>query len=80
MTYISAILKELIHFSVVHISGFKCNHCKRLNNKFNKSKIYLFNKEKIAQNIYIHNSYRNYKRINYNNSNNNNTNLEMDRL
>ena len=33
--------------------------------------------ERIAQNIYIYNSNRNYKKINYNN---NNINLEMDRL
>ena len=61
---------------------FICNHCKRVNNKFDKSMIYLLTscntEERIAQNIYIHNSNRTYKRINYNN--NDNINLEMDRL
>ena len=50
--------------------------------KFNKSKIYLLTscntEDRIAQNIYIHNSNRNCKRINF--YNNNNIKLGMDRL
>ena len=61
--------------------SFCCNHCKRVNNKFSKSMIYHWTscntKKRIVQNIYIHNSNGNYKRINYNN---NNINQEMDRL
>ena len=52
-----------------------------LNNKFNKSTIHLLTscdtEERIAQNIYIHNSNRNYKRINYNN--NSNISIKLDR-
>ena len=63
------------------ISGFcgLCNHCKKVSNKFNKSMIYLLTssdtEERIAQNIYIHNSNKNFKRINHNN----NINQETDR-
>ena len=43
----------------------ECKHCKRVNNKFDKSTIYFLTscnaEEKIAQNI-IHNSNRTYKK------------------
>ena len=41
-----------------------CNHCKKVNNEFNKSMVWLLiscnTKKRKAQNFYIHNSNKNY--------------------
>ena len=64
----------------------KCNHCKSVNNKYTKSKIYIIiscnTEERIAQNIHIHNSNKNCKSVKQNiyNFSNNNNNLAVDGL
>ena len=77
---------RLLFFYITYINVF-CNHCKRVNNKFNKNTICLLISCKteaaaIAKNIYIHNSNKHNRRVTLSifNSNNNNNNLALRRL